>query len=64
MGPVAPSTPLGLRVIGTIRTRHHRLEDTPVQAPLAPAEEGRIELDPRYVEGLDGLDTGSPTCGC
>lgn len=44
-----------LRVIGRVRSRHTALEHTPVQAALNPDEEGSIELDPRYVEALDGL---------
>jgi tRNA (adenine37-N6)-methyltransferase len=45
-----------MRVIGTIRTAHRAGEDTPVQAALNPDEEGTIELDHRYADGLDGLD--------
>jgi tRNA-Thr(GGU) m(6)t(6)A37 methyltransferase TsaA len=45
-----------LRVIGTIRTRHTASEHTPVQAALNPDDVGTIELDPRYVAALDGLD--------
>jgi tRNA-Thr(GGU) m(6)t(6)A37 methyltransferase TsaA len=48
-------TPLQLRVIGTIRTPYVTLDDTPVQAGLNPNDEGTIELDPRYAEGLHGL---------
>ena len=45
----------GPRVIGRIRTRHASFEHTPVQAALNPEEEGTIELDPRYLDALDGL---------
>jgi tRNA (adenine37-N6)-methyltransferase len=44
-----------MRVIGTVRTRYASFEQTPVQASLNPDDEGAIELNPRYVDGLDGL---------
>jgi tRNA (Thr-GGU) A37 N-methylase len=43
-------------VIGVVRTARTSLEHTPVQAALNRAEPGRIEIDPRYGEGLDGLE--------
>ena len=45
-----------VRAIGTIRTRYTAFEDTPVQATLNPDEDGTIELDPAFVDALDGLD--------
>jgi tRNA (adenine37-N6)-methyltransferase len=44
-----------LQPIGNIRTRYARFDDTPVQAALNLEEHAVIELDPRYVDGLDGL---------
>ena len=49
-------TPLHLRVIGMIRTPYATLDDTPVQAGLNPDGEGWIDVDPRYADGLHGLD--------
>jgi tRNA-Thr(GGU) m(6)t(6)A37 methyltransferase TsaA len=43
-------------VIGVVRTDRTWREDTPIQAALNRTEEGRIEIDPRYQDGLDGLD--------
>jgi tRNA (adenine37-N6)-methyltransferase len=45
-----------LRVIGTIRTGYPEAEHTPVQASLNPEERGRIEVDGRYADALDGLE--------
>jgi tRNA (adenine37-N6)-methyltransferase len=45
----------GLPVIGVVRTSHHELETTPIQAGLNRAEQGTIEIDERYRDGLDGL---------
>jgi tRNA-Thr(GGU) m(6)t(6)A37 methyltransferase TsaA len=45
-----------LRIIGLVRTARRSPEDTPIQAALNRAEHGRIEIDPRYRDGLDGLD--------
>ena len=44
-----------LRPIGSIRTRYATFDDTPVQAALNLEEHGVIELDPRYLDGLEGL---------
>jgi len=44
-----------LPVIGVVRTRHHELETTPIQAGLNRAEHGAIEIAERYRDGLDGL---------
>jgi len=42
--------------IGVVRTSRTSLEDTPIQAALNRREVGTIELDPRYQDGLDGLE--------
>ena len=44
-----------LRPIGSIRTRYATFDDTPVQAALNLEEHGVIELDPRYLGGLEGI---------
>jgi tRNA-Thr(GGU) m(6)t(6)A37 methyltransferase TsaA len=44
-----------LPVIGVVRTAHTSPETTPVQSSLNLGEEGVLELDERYVEGLEGL---------
>ncbi len=41
--------------IGTIRTPHKRASDTPVQPAYAEGIEGRVELLPEYVQGLNDL---------
>jgi tRNA-Thr(GGU) m(6)t(6)A37 methyltransferase TsaA len=46
---------LRLAVIGVVRTSHHELETTPIQAGLNRAEHGTIEIAGPYREGLDGL---------
>ncbi len=48
-------TPPPLPAIGVVRTARTELEHTPVQAAANRAEEGTIELDDRFVEGLAGL---------
>jgi len=44
-----------LPVIGVVRTSHHELETTPIQAGLNRAEHGTIEIAELYRDGLDGL---------
>ncbi len=44
-----------LPVLGVVRTSHHELETTPIQAGLNRAEHGTIEIAERYRDGLDGL---------
>jgi tRNA (Thr-GGU) A37 N-methylase len=44
-----------LLVIGVVRTSHQELETTPIQAGLARAEHGIIEIAEPYRDGLDGL---------
>jgi tRNA-Thr(GGU) m(6)t(6)A37 methyltransferase TsaA len=46
---------LPLPAIGVVRTARTELEHTPVQAAANRAEEGTIELDARYADGLAGL---------
>jgi tRNA-Thr(GGU) m(6)t(6)A37 methyltransferase TsaA len=43
-------------VIGVVRTARTFRQDTPVQAAINRAEHGRIEIEPRYEHGLDGLE--------
>jgi tRNA-Thr(GGU) m(6)t(6)A37 methyltransferase TsaA len=43
-------------VIGVVRCGRTSLEHTPIQAALNRSEQGRIEIDPRYRDGLDGLE--------
>jgi tRNA-Thr(GGU) m(6)t(6)A37 methyltransferase TsaA len=42
-------------VIGVVRTARSTPEATPVQSSLNPTEQGTIEIDARYAEGLVGL---------
>jgi tRNA-Thr(GGU) m(6)t(6)A37 methyltransferase TsaA len=44
-----------LPVIGVVRTSHHELETTPIQAGLNRAEHATIEVAEAYRDGLDGL---------
>ena len=44
-----------LQVIGVVRTAYAELATTPIQAGLNRAVRGRIEIDDRYRQGLDGL---------
>jgi tRNA (adenine37-N6)-methyltransferase len=46
---------ISLRPIGVIHTRYTSFDDVPVQAALNGDEEGVIDVDPRYAEGLDDL---------
>ena len=46
---------VSLPVIGVVRTSHHELETTPIQAGLNRAERGTIEIAEPYRAGLDGL---------
>jgi tRNA (Thr-GGU) A37 N-methylase len=47
---------VNLRPIATIRAGRTERAATPVQSAINPDEQGRIELDPAYAEGLDGLE--------
>jgi tRNA-Thr(GGU) m(6)t(6)A37 methyltransferase TsaA len=44
-----------LRAIGYVRTARTELERTPVQAAANRGEEGVLEIEEEYAEGLDGL---------
>ena len=44
-----------LQVIGVVRSAHTELSTTPIQAGLNRAEHGTLEIDDRYLAGLDGL---------
>jgi tRNA-Thr(GGU) m(6)t(6)A37 methyltransferase TsaA len=44
-----------LPAIGYVRTARTELERTPVQAAANRGEEGLLEIEPEYAEGLDGL---------
>jgi tRNA (adenine37-N6)-methyltransferase len=46
---------VSLPVIGMVRTSHHELETTPIQAGLNRGEHGTIEIAEPYRDGLDGL---------
>jgi len=48
--------PLSVSIIGVVRTGRTSTIDTPVQSALNPDEEAVLELDPAYVDGLDGLE--------
>lgn len=45
-----------LPVIGVVRSGRTATENTPVQAAMNPDERAVVELDPRYREGLAGLE--------
>lgn len=45
-----------IATIGVVRSSRTSLADTPIQAALNRAERGVIEVDPKYREGLDGLE--------
>jgi tRNA-Thr(GGU) m(6)t(6)A37 methyltransferase TsaA len=51
---VDPTWPLA--VIGTVRTARTTPETTPIQSSLNRAEQGVIEVDGAYRDGLDGLE--------
>ena len=44
-----------LPVIGVVRSSHHDLKTTPIQAGLNRAEHGTIDIAEPYRDGLDGL---------
>ena len=44
------------RPIGVIRSPHTDPSRTPIQPHYAGGFEGRVEIDPAFVEGLDDLD--------
>jgi len=47
--------PPGLTAIGVVHSARHDPLQTPVQSSLNRHEVGVVQLDPQYVEGLDGL---------
>jgi tRNA-Thr(GGU) m(6)t(6)A37 methyltransferase TsaA len=49
-------TVLPLRAIGVVRTPYSRREDTPLQPVFDRETVGRVQLDERYADALDGLD--------
>jgi molybdate transport system regulatory protein len=57
---------LPIRAIGIVRTPYTEREHTPPQPVFHRETVGRVELDARYVDALDGLDgfshrdTGTP----
>ena len=48
--------PVTLHPIGVIRTPHHQGEQTPIQPVFARGIEGRVEVLPRYADGLRDLE--------
>jgi tRNA (adenine37-N6)-methyltransferase len=52
---VGMDEPMSMTAIGVVRTDRTATETTPIQSSLNKGEEGRIEIDPAYREGLDGL---------
>lgn len=45
-----------LRAIGVVRTPYADRTDAALQPVFAPDIEGEVQLDPRYVDALDGLE--------
>ncbi len=56
MARMGPTLPVPLPVIGFVRTGHAEPETTPIQASLARAEHGTLEVADPYHAGLDGLE--------
>ena len=50
------SVDITITPIGVVRSARTDRRDTPVQSALNPSEEATVELDPRYLDALDGLD--------
>jgi tRNA (adenine37-N6)-methyltransferase len=44
-----------VHVIGVVRSDHHDLENTPIQAGVNRAEQAVIEIDPKFADGLAEL---------
>jgi tRNA-Thr(GGU) m(6)t(6)A37 methyltransferase TsaA len=53
--PSTPAPDSPLPPIGVVRSAYRRTEETPVQARLNSAAEGRVEVDPAYADGLADL---------
>jgi tRNA-Thr(GGU) m(6)t(6)A37 methyltransferase TsaA len=51
-----PPPPVGLTVIGYVRSAYSELAHTPVQSSLNRNEGATIEIDPALAAGLDGLE--------
>ena len=45
-----------LEPIGHVRTAYQKMEDTPIQTRRNPAEPGRLVVEERYADALDGLE--------
>jgi tRNA-Thr(GGU) m(6)t(6)A37 methyltransferase TsaA len=45
-----------LEPIGHVRTAYRRMEDTPIQTHRNPSEPGRLVVEERYADALDGLE--------
>jgi tRNA-Thr(GGU) m(6)t(6)A37 methyltransferase TsaA len=45
-----------LQPIGHVRTAYRRMEDTPIQTRRNPGEPGRLVVEERYADALDGLE--------
>jgi len=52
----AMDTEITYQPIGVIRSPHTDPSRTPIQPRYADGFEGRVEIDPAFVEGLDDLD--------
>ncbi len=48
--------PIELQPIGHVRTAYRRMEDTPIQTHRNPREPGRLVVEERYADALDGLE--------
>jgi tRNA-Thr(GGU) m(6)t(6)A37 methyltransferase TsaA len=48
--------PITYKPIGVIHSPFHEPKGTPIQPPAALGVEGRVVLDPAYVDGLKDLD--------
>lgn len=46
----------GLKSIGVIHTAFTAKEQAPIQGAFHPENEGTVELDPQYAEGLEDID--------
>jgi tRNA (adenine37-N6)-methyltransferase len=51
-----PAQPIQLQPIGHVRTAYQRMEDTPIQTHRNPGEPGRLVVEERYADALDGLE--------
>jgi tRNA-Thr(GGU) m(6)t(6)A37 methyltransferase TsaA len=51
-----PPGRIELQPIGHVRTAYRRMEDTPIQTRRNPGEPGRLVVEERYTDALDGLE--------